>query len=152
QSRAAPARKEWLEDPVPMLVGDSRAAVGNLEERTRDTAHASVTDLNALHCVIPDGVLERVLAKVPGDLAQLGGVGSHFQVARCPTQSETRSRPLHGFAELLVELLEPQAERQALDARFLASRQALHVLDDPAHPLGVAADDLRQALVLAREA
>ena len=63
-----------------MLLGDPGAAIGYLEERARDSAHAPVADLDALRAVIPDRVLERVLTEVPDDLPQLVRIGPHLQL------------------------------------------------------------------------
>ena len=65
-------------------------------------------------------MLEGVLTQVPEDLPQLVGVGAHLEVSAA-AQGEPRSRELHGVAELLTELLDPERELQPLDAGGLAA-------------------------------
>src|SRR5207244_1539722 len=74
------------------------------------------------------GMLERVVTQVPEDLPQLVGIDAHLDVGAGAAYGEPGARPLHGLAELRVELFRPCGQRQALQARPLPPGVPLHVV------------------------
>ena len=84
EARAAPAAVERLEDPLGVLGRYAAAAIGDLAETGAHAArHAAVAYLDRPVRAVADRVLERVLAQVPDDLAQLVGIDAHFHLAGC---------------------------------------------------------------------
>src|SRR5215469_16795355 len=93
-----------------------------------------------------------VLTQVPDDLAHLVRVYADLDIGVLAHEGEPWCRPLHGLTELLMELLHPWQERQPVETWRIAAREALDILDDGAHPLGVAADDLRETAIICTQA
>ena len=82
--------------------------------------------------------------------SQLLRIGLHLESLIHSAAQQSSGRQLHGLAELLVKLLGPRRQRQALETRRFAARQALNVVDDGADPLRVGADDLGEPTIVAR--
>src|SRR5579883_3144286 len=155
---AALAAEERLEDALRVLRRHAGSAVGDFEKGPQRGGEATVADLDDAVCVVLHSMLDGVVAEVPDDLAQLAGVGAHLDVLVAarereppPLHDEPRREPLHRLAELVAEFLDPGGKRQPLEARLLPARELQDVVDDRAHAVGVRADDVREAAVLARE-
>jgi len=94
-------------------------AVGDFQERARVRDHPAISYLDAALGVVLHGVLERVITQVPEDLPQLVRIDPHLDLGIGPTDGESGAWPLHGLAELCVEVFGPCRQRQALQARPL---------------------------------
>src|SRR6185312_1841559 len=75
-----------------------------------------------------------------------------LDVRRRSREAHAVERPLGRLAELRAELVHPVREGQALATRLFPAGELQHVVDDGAHALGVAADDLRETPVFGDQA
>src|SRR5207249_9505028 len=114
EAGAAAATVERLEDALGVLGRDARPPVGDFQERAGVRDHPAISYLDAAVGVVLRGMLERVVTQVPEDLAQLVGIDAHLDIGPGAADGEAGARPLHGLAELRVELFGPRGQRQAL--------------------------------------
>src|SRR5438105_4170021 len=102
--------------------------VGDFQERAGVRDHPAISYLDGAVRVVLRGMLERVVTQVPEDLAQLVGIDAHLDIGVGPADGEARTRPLHGLAELRVELFGPCGQRQALQPCPLPPGVPLHIV------------------------
>src|SRR5207253_9399667 len=113
EAGAAAATVERLEDALGVLGRDARPAVGDFQERAGVRDHPAISYLDGAVGVVLRGMLERVITQVPQDLPQLVGIDAHLDVGVGPADGEAGAWPLHGLAELRVELFRACGQRQA---------------------------------------
>ncbi len=81
----------------------------------------------------------------------MAGIEADFQVVCLFLHGDCGFGHLHGLAELPEEFLDPVPESQACGIGGFAPGQLQHIVDDGADPLGIVADDVRQAPLVGTE-